>query len=160
MLIGTYLIAIILANLSVAQFGAGVTIINAFLFIGLDLTTRDYLHDKWNGANLWRNMFLLIGTGSVISAVLNYQALPIAIASFIAFGCAGIADSVMYQLLGDKTKMIRINGSNVLSAGVDSFLFPAIAFGLPLLIPIMVGQWIAKILGGFIWSIIINRYEV
>lgn len=160
MLIILYLSAIVLANLSVAQFGAGVTIINAFLFIGLDLTTRDYLHDKWQGQNLWRNMALLIATGSALSALLNINALPIAIASFIAFSGAGIADAIMYHLLGDKTRLIRINGSNVASAGIDSFLFPAIAFGFPLLIPIMLGQWIAKVGGGFVWSFVIDRVQL
>ena len=36
-----YLSAIILANLSSNYFGANASIINAFLFIGLDLTSRD-----------------------------------------------------------------------------------------------------------------------
>lgn len=157
-LIALYLIAIVLANLSVAQFGAEVTIINAFLFIGLDLTTRDKLHDQWS-SNLWRNMLILIATGSVLSALFNYQASQIALASFLAFAFAGIADTIIYQLLGDKSKLIRVNGSNIVSAGVDSFVFPAIAFGFPLLVPIMIGQWVAKTLGGFLWSLILNRSE-
>lgn len=47
-----YLVAIVLANLSVAQFGPSVTILNAFLFIGLDLTARDKLHEVWRGNRL------------------------------------------------------------------------------------------------------------
>ena len=47
-----YLFAIVAANLLVARFGPSVTIINAFLFIGLDLTTRDGLHEAWGKSGL------------------------------------------------------------------------------------------------------------
>jgi hypothetical protein len=154
-LIGLYIGAIVAANLLVAQFGVSVVVLNAFVFIGLDLSTRDALHEQWHGRNLWRNMALLIASGSLLSALLNWQAAPIALASFIAFTGAGFADTVTYQLLGDKTRFIRMNGSNVIAAGVDSILFPAIAFGFPLLIPVMVGQFAAKVLGGFVWSLVL-----
>ena len=49
-----YLVAIILANLSVAHFGPSVAVVNAFLFIGLDLTARDALHERWHGRHLAR----------------------------------------------------------------------------------------------------------
>ena len=58
-LIIVYLSAIVLANLSVAAFGPEMSIVNAFLFIGLDLSTRDALHERWQGRNLWRRMLLL-----------------------------------------------------------------------------------------------------
>lgn len=152
-LITLYLVAIVAANLLVAQFGVAVVIFNAFVFIGLDLTTRDALHEHWQGKHLWRNMLLLIGTGSALSALLNWNAAPIAFASFVAFACAGIADAMTYQLLGDKSKLLKMNGSNVIAAGVDSILFPALAFGFPLLIPVMLGQFAAKVFGGFVWSL-------
>jgi queuosine precursor transporter len=155
MLILLYLSAIVLANLSVAAFGPGVSIVNAFLFIGLDLTTRDVLHERWQ-AHLWRNMVLLIATGSILSAALNWNALPIAVASFVAFGLAALVDTVVYQRLRNRTKFVKINGSNLMSAAVDSITFPTLAFGFPLLIPVMVGQFVAKIGGGFIWSLILG----
>ena len=43
-IVGLYLVAIIAANLLVAKFGPAISIVNAFLFIGLDLTARDKLH--------------------------------------------------------------------------------------------------------------------
>lgn len=58
-LITLYLVAIVAANLMVAQFGVAVVIFNAFVFIGLDLSTRDALHERWQGEHLWRNMLLL-----------------------------------------------------------------------------------------------------
>ena len=45
LLIGMYLAAIVAANLSVAAFGLAVSIANAFIFIALDLTSRDRLHE-------------------------------------------------------------------------------------------------------------------
>lgn len=156
-LIVFYLAAIVLANLSVVAFGPGMSIVNAFLFIGLDLTSRDVLHERWQHRNLWRNMALLIGVGSALSALLNWDALPIAIASCVAFGLSGIADTVSYRLLHRHSRLIKVNGSNVVSAAVDSMIFPALAFGFPLLIPIMLGQFIAKTIGGGLWSLILCR---
>lgn len=158
-LITLYLSAIVLANLSVAYFGPGVAIINAFIFIGLDLTTRDILHDRWHGRNLWRNMFALIATGSIVSALLNRNASQIALASFVAFSAAGLADTLIYMMLNDHRRVWRINGSNVVSSAVDSAIFPALAFGFPLLFPIMAGQFVAKIVGGFVWSFIVVRID-
>lgn len=155
--IGLYLIAIIAANLTVAWFGASVTIINAFLFIALDLTSRDKLHDAWHRKNLFWKMSALIAVGSLLSWALNRNAGPIALASFIAFACANAADTLVYQLLHDKAKLLKINGSNVVSAAVDSFIFPMLAFGFPLLWGVIIGQFAAKVAGGFIWSLILNR---
>ena len=151
-----YLVAIVLANLSVAQFGVASVIVNAFLFIGLDLTARDKLHDTWHGKNLWLKMFILIGAGSLLSWLLNKNAGQIALASMVAFGCAGLVDALVYQKLIRKTWMIRVNGSNLFSAMVDSIVFPTIAFGalMPLII---LGQFAAKVVGGYVWSLILRK---
>ncbi|MBP7999705.1 MAG: VUT family protein [Chloroflexi bacterium] len=148
-----YLIAIILANLSVAQFGPSITIVNAFLFIGLDLTARDQLHEAWRGRNLLPKMVVLITAGSLLSWFLNRNAGPIALASFVAFAAAATVDAFVYQLLGKYPRWLRINGSNLPSAAVDSLVFPTLAFG-QLLWPVIVGQFLAKTLGGFLWSLL------
>ncbi len=151
-----YLLAAVLANLSVAYFGPTSTIVNAFLFIGLDLTARDKLHDAWHGKGLFWKMLLLISVGSGISYLLNKDAGQIAIASLAAFLVAGVVDAVVYQYLYNKEWMVKVNGSNVFSALADSLVFPTIAFGgfLPL---IVLGQFAAKVAGGFIWSWIISK---
>lgn len=151
-----YLAAVIAANLTVAAFGPSVTVINAFLFIGLDLTTRDGLHEAWGGRWLWPKMLVLIGVGSLLSFALNQGAGQIALASFLAFGCAGIVDAVVYQVLHRRSWFVKVNGSNVFSAMADSLIFPTVAFGafLPL---IVLGQFTAKVAGGFMWAWIIAR---
>lgn len=47
MVVLIYISALVIANLLVAHFGPWFSPINAFLLIGLDLSLRDYLHDKW-----------------------------------------------------------------------------------------------------------------
>jgi hypothetical protein len=146
-----YLVAIIAANLTVAMWGPSMTIVNAFLFIGLDLTARDKLHDAWHGNGLVWKMAALIATGSVLSWLLNRDAGQIALASFVAFACAAVVDTAAYHLLRNRVWWQRVNGSNVLSAAVDSVIFPTIAFGA--LLPVIVlGQFAAKVLGGAVWS--------
>lgn len=155
-LIAMYLGAIVAANLLVAQFGASVTILNAFLFIGLDLSSRDALHEHWQH-NLRRNMALLILAGSVLSALLNWNAAPIALASCVAFAAAGIVDTTIYHLLKDRPRMVKMNVSNIAAALVDSIVFPALAFGFPLMVGIVAGQFVAKVAGGFLWAWLLSR---
>ncbi len=155
MMVLIYLVSIVLANLLVTWFGPSASIIDAFLLIALDLTARDKLHDQWEHKHLWRNMTLLILSGSVLSAVLNVNATPIAIASFAAFMVSGSVDTLVYAALGKRAKLLQVNGSNVASAAVDSLIFPAMAFGLPLLWPIVIGQFAAKVLGGSLWAWVI-----
>lgn len=147
-----YMAAIVAANLLVAKYGPSVAIVNAFLFIGLDLTSRDALHEKWHGRHLWLKMAALIAVGSLLSWFLNRDAGRIALASFIAFAGAGMADAVTYHLLHGRARLLKVNGSNVVGAAVDSILFPLLAFGWPPLWGIMAGQFVAKVAGGFIWS--------
>jgi hypothetical protein len=156
MLIALYLVAIVAANLSVTYFGPASTIVNAFLFIGLDITTRDMLHERWEHKNLWLKMGALIAGGSALSWLLNRNAGPIAVASLAAFAASGLVDTVMYHLLRRHSQMLKVNGSNVFSAAVDSVVFPTVAFGV--FMPwIAAGQFVAKVAGGFLWSMLLNR---
>lgn len=160
-----YLAAIVLANLTIVWFGPAWSILNAFLFIGLDLTARDALHEQWRGKHLARNMALLIAAGSLLSWLLNRDAGRIALASFLAFAAAAAVDSVAYHALRDRRPLVKINGSNVLSAAVDSIIFPLVAFGWPPLVWVMLGQFAAKVIGGAFWSLILtgrrgNRIDV
>lgn len=155
MTVALYLVAIVAANLSVAAFGPSVTVVNAFLFIGLDLTLRDRLHEAWAGRRLVLRMALLIAAGGAISYLLNASAGPIALASTVAFAVAATLDGLTYALLGDRARLVRINGSNVVGAAADSLIFPTLAFGA--LIPaIVIGQFVAKVAGGFVWSLILD----
>lgn len=158
-LVAMYLAAIIAANILVAEFGPQVAIFNALLFVGLDLTARDQLHEAWEGRQLWARMLLLIATGSILSWVLNRNAGPIALASFVAFASAGLLDTIIYWMLEEESRILRINGSNIVSAIADSALFIVLAFGWPPLWGILAGQIAAKILGGALWSVVLVKAE-
>jgi queuosine precursor transporter len=151
-IIALYLSAIVAANLLVAAFGPAISILNAFLFIALDLTARDRLHEAWKGQGLIWKMALLIATGSILSYLLNASVGPIALASFVAFGVAATLDALCYHALRERDYLVKVNGSNVVSAAADSLIFPLLAFGLPLLWPVVLGQFIAKVFGGFLWA--------
>lgn len=98
-------------------------------------------------------MAALIASGSILSWLLNRDAGSIALASFVAFAAAATVDAIIYHLMGKYPRWLRINGSNVPSALVDSLIFPTLAFG-SFLWPIVLGQFAAKTLGGFVWSLV------
>lgn len=151
-----YLAAIVAANLLVSHFGPSATIANAFLFIGLDLSTRDQFHEQWHGRALWPRMLALVVAGGVISLLLGGSG-HIALASCLAFILAGIADTLSYRCLHGLPRLWRMNGSNVVAAALDSLCFPLLAFGLPLLWGVVLGQFVAKLVGGALWAIVLSR---
>jgi queuosine precursor transporter len=150
-----YIASLTLANLLVAWLGPWFSPINAFVLIGLDLSLRDKLHDRWQGKNLPVRMGAMILAAGVLSYVINQDAGMIAIASVTAFVLSQLTDSAIYQKLRNKSWRVRANGSNVGGAAVDSLVFPLIAFGgfLP---HIVVMQFLAKVAGGYFWSLILD----
>lgn len=164
-LVGLYLIAIVAANLISAHFGAKASIYNAAALIGLDITTRDRLHDFW-GRRRWPKMAALIVTGSalsyaatkVISTAPSHIVARIALASAVAFLASEAADAVVYQALHRRPWLERSNSSNVVSATLDSVLFVSIAFGWNW--PIIFGQLCAKVFGGYVWSVVLGHVKV
>jgi len=151
-----YLLAAVLANLTVAHFGPSSVYVVAFVAIGFDLTCRDLLHERWQGRSFLPKMSALILVGSVISFVLNRDALQVGLASFFAFLLAGTSDSVVYHRLRFRSRFVRVNGSNVVSSGVDSLVFPTLAFwGFDPTVTL--GQFFGKVLGGLVWAWILGK---
>lgn len=151
MLILIYIFAISCSNLLAAHFGAWVTPITAFIFIGLELVVRDLLHHKLTKLQ----MVLVIFVAGVTSFLINHNALMIAVGSFAAVVLSCAVDYAVYsKTIGTWFK--KSNTSNFFSSLVDSLVFPLIAFGafMPLII---LGQWAAKFFGGFLWSLIIKN---
>lgn len=154
-----YLAAIVAANLTLAEWGEAhpeVALYNAFLFIGLDLTCRDKLHDLWR-RQLLRNLGLLIITGSALSYLLGQWLGSgpfvgrIALASCLAFGAAAIVDSVVYHMLRWRYWYERVNQSNIAGAATDSLVFIALwPFGFNFALAFSL--FAAKVAGGLVWS--------
>lgn len=158
--IGLFVTGAAAANLwsayMVPRYGVWISLVSAFMLIGFDLTCRDALHEAWRGRGLVLRMGLLIASGSLIAWLVNRDAGRIAVVSLAAFGAAGIVDALTYHLLRNRPWLKKVNGSNGLSAATDSVVFPWLAFGA-FNVPLMVGQFGAKVLGGFLWSLVLHR---
>jgi len=152
--ITAYLVAIVTANWAVSHYGPAISPFTALIGIGFVIFARDRLHDDWLDKHLKRNMFLLIVAGSLLS--LPFNAGRVALASFAAFAVSETVDTLVYHRLLKQPKWLRINGSNVPSSLVDSIVFPLLAFGWPPLVGIMALQFGAKVLGGLLWSVLLN----
>lgn len=156
LLIFLYLLAIVVANLSVGYFGPTALVFTAWALIPFDLTVKDTLQEHWTGRGVVVRLGALVLTGSALSAALSMSAHQIALASFAAFSMSGLVDSLILAKMEHYPKLVRVNGSNVGGAVVDSLVFQLVAFGT-------VSPWLfvwqsgAKLLGGFVWSLILNR---
>lgn len=128
-LIAVYLLAIVVANLIVAEFGQKALVITAIMMIPLDMLIRDVLHHRWAGSNLWARMTTLVLSGSLCTILANTAAIRVVIASATAFFISGMIDAAMYQVLKRYTRAFRMNASNLVCASADSLIFPMIAFG-------------------------------
>lgn len=145
-----YIAALVIANSLIAAFGPWVSIINAFVLIGFDLAIRDYLHTKFKPFE----MLGLIVVSGVVTYFLNPASGIIAVASAAAFTGASLTDWAVFSKASG-TWFKKSNLSNTAGAAVDSLLFPTIAFG-SLMPTIVLGQFLSKTFGGFIWSYILN----
>jgi uncharacterized PurR-regulated membrane protein YhhQ (DUF165 family) len=151
--IAAYAGAMVLANLSVAQFGPWVSPINAFVLIGLDLALRDWLHVRLKA----RQMGALIAGTGLLTYALNPVAGMIAVASACAFSAAALVDWATFARLRGSW-LFRANGSNVAGAAVDSLIFPTLAFGA--LMPHIVAlQFAAKVAGGAVWTYLLGKIK-
>lgn len=188
--IGAYLVAIVIANLAITYvmtvLGDGATGTLAFLVvdmvvtvlcIGLDLASRDSLHEAWHGRGLWWRMGALIGAGSALSWLMARFAAPIlfglgqaqdpvaaaigarvALASFAAFASANLVDAGVYHALIKRGRWVKLNGSNTVCAIVDSLVFTTLAAG-GFSAVLVVGEFLAKVVGGALWSMLIVPKE-
>lgn len=150
-----YVAAICAANLLVVAFGPEISVLNAFVLIGMDLSLRDALHDRWREHRALR-MTALIAIAGAVSWAMNPAAGVIAVASAVAFVAAALVDWSVYYAMRNHPWSERANASNIAGAAVDSFVFPALAFGFPLLWPIILGQFTAKVAGGAMWALLIG----
>ena len=149
-----YILAMVAANFIVAALGPKVSPILAFVFIGLDLALRDWLHVRISRGQ----MALLIGGAALLSWVLNPAAGQIALASAVAFAAAALTDWLVFVRVRGSW-LFRANVSNTAGAAVDSLVFPTLAFG-SLMPEIVVLQFVAKTLGGALWARLLKRHMV
>ncbi len=146
-----YALAIVTANLLVARFGPGVTPINAFVLIGLDLALRNWLSLRMDA----KRMALLIVSTGLLSYAINPATGMIAIASGLAFTLAALTDWLAFNTVAGSWFKRNLAGNSA-GALVDSVVFPSLAFGA-LMPGIIALQFVAKVLGGSLWGLVIQR---
>lgn len=158
-MIALYLGAVVAANLIIAHVGPAAVPAVSFALVGFVITARDRNHDRWadDPRKLTLYMGGLILAGGALSAAVNIDALPIAIASAVAFAASEAVNALAYHpmLRRGVPWLARVNLGNVPNAVVDSVLFVTLAFGFaPGIIALQVA---AKILGGAMWSLLLAR---
>ena len=153
-LITLFLLTIIGANSTIAVLGPEYIGIVSFLVIPIDFIVRDHLHEKWQGRELWKKMFLLIFFGSFLSLICNLNSWKIAVASFFGFLLSSLMDAIVYNWLKNSSILIKGNFSNFAFALVDSIVFPLLAFGL-INTQIFINQFLFKFLGGILFTLIL-----
>lgn len=152
MLIVLYLLAISLANLLVYLAGAAgpwVSLVCAFFLVGLDMSIKDNLQERWGIG--WR-LFLLIAGGGLLSFFLPGSA-RICQASVLAFSVSTLLDVAVLRLL--RKTPHRFVVSNLISGLCDSALFLWFGlgvFGLPVLF-----QTAAKVSGAALFGVLLAR---
>lgn len=147
-----YFSAIVAANFSAFFFGPVSTPFNAFILIGVDMAIRDILHQKIGLIRVLAITFF----AAVFSFLINPAGGMIALASVIAFAASGAVDAIVFQKLIHRQWGVKANASNTAGAAVDSVVFPLIAFG-GLSVWVVGGQFIAKVIGGFLWTKLLKR---
>lgn len=132
-LVASYLMAAITANLLVWWFGQRALVVTAVVLLPFDFLARDMLHHRWSECDghgrLWARMCALIIGGSILTFMCNPTAGCVALASSVSFLAAGMIDVVTYELLQRRSRGVRMNASNATAAVLDSIVFPMIAFG-------------------------------
>ncbi len=154
-LVTGYLFAIIAANNLVATMGPKGLLITGLILIPFDLVSRDVLHDNWKEYRLVK-MFCLVMVGAFLSYLTNSAAKNIAIAGAAALTCAGVIDYIIYSLAESKSRLFKMNVSNVFSSLVDSIVFQAIAFGA-VSASITWSQTLIKFIGAIVWSLLLVK---
>lgn len=155
-LVTVFLAAIVAANLITTHYGPSASIYNAFFLIGLDFITRDRLADFW-GTTRWPKMIALIAVGGGLSYAVNSGSGKVAVASMVAFSAAELAEAVAYHVLRKRQWLERAPKAALLAAGVDSLIFPTIAFG-GVMWSITFGQFVAKVAGAAVWAFVVARW--
>lgn len=152
-----YLGAAVGANLLIAALGPDWLPLTALVVVPFDLASRDLLHERWHGRQLWPRMTAMIVAASLLTVLVNRQAHAVAIASFASFLCSGLTDAVAYQLTEGRSRRVRMNASNVASAVVDSVTFPLIAFVGAVSPGLVLAQALTKVVGGAAWTHVLLR---
>ena len=126
-LIGAYLLAIVVANLSVAHFGQIALSLYRTCSNTFDFVTRS-LYDRWKFRDLYKRIGLLILSGAIITTILNADAINVAFASVVAFSAGTLCNTFLYSKMYHLDRVLRMTRSNAVTSVIDSTVFPLLCF--------------------------------
>jgi hypothetical protein len=149
-----YLVALIVANLTISVFGENGFYVVGFLLIPIDMLLRDILHERWKD-NISIRMGGLIALGGVLTWLLNTDTLIIGIASVSAFTASMVVNTWIYQRMFGSSRVTKMNVSNFFASIVDSSVFILIFFGFDWKIILI--QSLIKFSGGFIFTLLFKK---
>lgn len=147
-----YFAAISLANLIIWASGAWAPLVSlacAFVLVGLDMSIKDALQERWGVS--WRLFLVIVGGGA--ASLLVPGSARICGASVAAFVVSAFVDVAVFAAFVRSPKRYII--SNTASALVDSSLFLWLGlgvFGWPVL-----AQTLSKVLGAAFWMRVSSR---
>lgn len=155
-LIILYLAALIAANLIVKHFGAYGLWFSSVILIPFDFVCRCIFHENWKGIKLVKNLILLTLASGLITVLLNYDALNIALASFAGIAAVQIGAGLFYQRFKNKSLFFKVNLSDLVAIVIDSIVFQYVAFQI-IDFEVTGGQILIKFIGGLFWFFIIFK---
>jgi hypothetical protein len=124
----------------------GISFAIGTLFFGATFTLRDYMH-RHGRKTVYLAIVLALACNAVMSVWLGVDWRIIG-ASFLSIAIAESTDTEIYQALIQKSWLVRVTGSNLVSIPLDTVLFTVLAFGgvlpWPLIWSIIVGDTIVK----------------
>jgi uncharacterized PurR-regulated membrane protein YhhQ (DUF165 family) len=149
-----YLVAFVLANFIVLWFGAKGLIFTAIFLIPFDFIIRCLFHEQWKGKELILKLGGLVSVASLLTYLINHNAINIALGSMFGFISAQIFAGIFYQLNIKRSYFVKVNGSDVVGIICDSIVFQLVAFSV--INPnITLSQTLLKVAGGLLWYWII-----
>jgi hypothetical protein len=122
LLVVSYLVVLVIANLLVTQGGQAVLLVTAVLLIPFDFAVRIRLQERWTGLHLWSRMAALIVVGGILTILTVPGSRTIASASVAAFVASSVVGAVVYAYT--RARMWSVGAM----AAIDSILFPLLAF--------------------------------
>lgn len=153
-LLTVYLISFVCANLLVKHFGPPGLLFSSFFLIPFDFVARCVIHEKYKGKQLIVIISSLTLAASLVTVLINYEAMNIALASMAGFTAAQIAAGIFYQSNKSKNFFYKVNLSDLVAITFDSIIFQLVAFSI--IDPrITLGQIVIKFAGGLLWYYII-----
>lgn len=131
----------LIANILAFVFGAWITPLNALVLIGADMVLRDRLQYEYGMVY----SLACCGLAGVVTVLMSPAAGMIAAASVVSVVLAGFASAMTFRVKAGNF-FDKAVPANIASAGIDSLIFPAIAFG-SIMLDVSFAQFLAKVVG-------------